>query len=153
MASLFGKCFRMLMVDRPAKNQSLESLTDQLSGSQQIILDKVTGAMDNEDNRKQLTHVIGIERWGQNRLKVALGEPLTMEEYDGYRPQTGTSLPALAETFTQTRQNTLAVAEKLTAVPDVAGKIVEHNDMGQMTVRSWLYYLDLHSNYELRNVK
>ncbi len=153
MASLFGKVFRMLMVDRSAKNKSLETLTTELANSKQTILDIVTEATDNEANRKQLNHVIGIERWGQNRLKVALGEPLVMDEHDGYCPGTQIPLNDLAEAFTQTRQETLAVATKLLDVPSVATKTVEHNDMGATTIRSWLQYIDMHGTYELRNVK
>ena len=109
MASITGKLFRVLMVDRSAKNKSLDVLQGQLSESKQTILSKIGVAADNETNREQLSHVIGIERWGQNRLKVLLGEPLKMDEYEGYRPQGMKSLAELAEEFSRTRQATLAL--------------------------------------------
>ena len=153
MASITGKLFRVLMVDRSAKNKSLDVLQGQLSESKQTILNKIGVAADNEANREQLSHVIGIERWGQYRLRVLLGEPLKMDEYEGYRPQGAKSLAELAEEFSQTRQATLALGEQITAIPEVATKTIEHNDMGIMSVRSWFQYLDMHGTYELRNVK
>jgi len=44
--------------------------------------------------------VIGIERWGQRRLRMLLGEPPVSDEYDSYRPGEDLSMPALRDAFT-----------------------------------------------------
>ncbi|MGB1250805.1 MAG: DinB family protein [Candidatus Promineifilaceae bacterium] len=153
MASITGKLFRVLMVDRSARNKTVASLTQELRSSHQSIVELVTSAENNPTNREQLRHVIGIERWSQKRLQAALGAPLNMDEHDRYCPSAEAALTTLGSEFTQTRQETLTIVEQLTSVPNIATKIIEHNDLGQMTVRSWLQYIDMHGTYELRNVK
>ena len=152
MASIFGKIFRMLMIERGAKGKSVNELIAQLRTGHQTLLNQIDGAEDNKTNRAQLSHAIGIERWGQSRLRVVLGAPLNMEEYYGYRPAREVPVDQLVQQFDETRQETLVIAEELTAVANVASKEVEHNLMGNMSVPSWLFYLDMHSNFELRKV-
>ncbi|MEM7118651.1 MAG: hypothetical protein AAF614_39905 [Chloroflexota bacterium] len=151
--SITGKLFRILMVDRTAKKKDLDQLTGELRTSDQTIANIVNSAEDNEANREQLCHVIGIERWAQMRLQTALGGPVQMDEYDGYRPDLTQPLPALADTFSATREQTLTLADKLLSQPNIADKIVAHNDMGDMRVKSWLQYIEMHGPYELRNVQ
>lgn len=153
MATFTGRLFRMLMVDRSAKSKDIGMLYGQLESSKQVVLDILRSAANTPPNREQLAHVIGIERWGQARLRVALGQPFEMDEYDAYRPVVNGSLDALRSEFIETRDVTLGIAKQLLEKPSVVSKIIEHNDMGQMTVRSWLQYLDMHGTYELRNVK
>lgn len=152
MANIIGKLFRTFMIDRNAKNKSVADLTKQLETSNQLIANKLAAAADTEFNRGQVRHVIGIERWGQNRLKVALGEPFKAEEHDGYLPNNDQTISDLAAMFTQTRQETLAIAKQLANIPNVETQVVVHNAMGDMTVRSWLQYLDIHGPFELRKV-
>lgn len=157
MASIPGRLFRTLMIDRNAKKMTVDELIGQLRDNHPKLLAQVSAAADNEDNRKQLSHAIGIERWGQSRLRVALGAPLNMEEYNGYRPAREVPMNELVEQFDATRQETLKIAGELTAVnqsdSNIGNQKVEHNMMGGMTVRSWLYYLDMHSNFELKKVE
>jgi hypothetical protein len=109
-------------------------------------------AKDNESNRKLLSHVTGIERWGQSRLRVALGEPLLMDEYDGYRPPREAGWAELQDAFHDTRQQTVALARQLGPAVE-AGVHVPHNQFGPLTVRSWLRYLDIHANMEAKKLK
>lgn len=153
MATIPGRLFRTLMIDRKAKKLTVNELVGMLRSNHQTLLEQVRAAPDNETNRRQLSHAIGIERWGQSRLRVALGDPLNMEEYNRYRPKREVAMEQLVEQFDTTRQETLAIAEELTAVStNIGDNQIEHNMMGPMTVRSWLYYLDMHSNFELQKV-
>ncbi|MEM7130925.1 MAG: hypothetical protein AAF702_31680 [Chloroflexota bacterium] len=151
--SFIGKMFRVLMSDRLAGDKSVEALMSELAKSKESIANQLASAEDTDGHREKLAHVIGIERWGQSRLKVALGESLKMDEYDGYRPETTKTVSELAEDFSQTRDETLAIAEQLKAIPGVETQTVTHNDMGEMRVRSWLQYLEMHAAFELRRVK
>lgn len=105
---------------------------------------------DGDFNRRVLNHVIGIERWGQRRLKVALGEPFVTEEYDGYRPPRETGWTDLQALFAETRAATVALARQLDDKADV--KIL-HNGWGELTVRGWLNYLHVHASLESRKMK
>ncbi len=94
----------------------------------------------------------GLERWGQSRLRVALGEPLLMDEYDVYRPPRAAGWAELQDAFHSTRQQTVALAGQLDqAVTN--GVKVPHNQFGLLTVRSWLRYLDIHANMEAKKLR
>lgn len=111
--SISSYLFRSLMLERPARSKSLAELTEDLVVTGREITTTITGAPDTPENRQALSHVIGIERWGQRRLRVALGEPLLVEEYDGYRPGQEESLAQLQAAFQATRQETLSIARQL----------------------------------------
>ena len=152
MASIPGKIFRTLIIDRNAKKMTMEELIKQLRDNHPKLMSQIGAAADSEKNRRQLSHAIGIERWGQSRLRVALGAPLTMDEYNGYRPKREVPMDELVQQFDETRQETVTIGEELSSHANIAAKTVEHNMMGNMTVGSWLYYLDMHSTFELKNV-
>jgi hypothetical protein len=108
---------------------------------------------DSDLNRRVLNHIIGIERWGQRRLKVALGEPFLQDEYNGYRPARETSWEALKTAFAQTRAETVALARTLAAQPGLASKRIRHNDYGDLSVGGWLNYLRTHAELESRKLR
>lgn len=151
--SLLAKAFRVLMIDRQAGNKSVSDLMTDLGASKERILAQVANASDIEGHREKMAHVVGIERWSQSRIKVALGESFIQEEYDGYRPDVSKSLADLTQDFAQTRDETLAIGEQLKAVDGVEEQSVAHNDMGDMRIRSWLQYLEIHAPFELKKVK
>ncbi len=151
--SITGKLFRILMVDRTAKHKTMAQLSTELHASQQTIADQIHTADDTPQNREQLCHVIGIERWAQTRLQTALGGPVKTDEYDGYRPSAETTWSELSAEFDQTRLQTLQLVNQLVSQPAIEIKMINHNDMGQMSIKSWLQYIEMHAPYELRNVK
>lgn len=152
--SLIAKIFRTVMIDRAAGQKSAADLRADLAADKATLAAQLAGAADDDTARKQLAHVIGIERWAQSRLKVALGEgQLVMDEYDGYRPAKGPPLAELAEEFAAARDESIAIADRLASVPNIETQTVTHNDMGEMRVRSWLQYLISHAGFELRKVK
>lgn len=139
-------------LEQPFKNLSAEQIAQRLELDGHKLARTFAAATDSPGNRDLLSHITGIERWGQSRLQVALGAPLTLDEYDGYRPPREASWAELQEALRDTRQQTVALARQLE--PAIAGGVqVPHNQFGPLTVRSWLRYLDMHANLEAKKLK
>jgi hypothetical protein len=141
-----------LVLERPFKSKDMSEIATELDLAGGRLKRTFAAAKDNSDNRRLLNHIVGIERWGQSRLRVALGEPLTLDEYDGYRPLPATTWPALQDAFASTRQQTVALAQALGQANAAAVK-VPHNQFGPLSMRSWLRYLEMHANLEARKLK
>jgi hypothetical protein len=105
------------------------------------------GKADIDQNRRILSHIIGIERWGQRRLRVFLGEPFVDEEYNSYRPPREMSWSELRTQFRETRTQTLTLIDPIAAA-DPGGQRVYHNQWGLLSARGWLNYLDVHARGE-----
>lgn len=102
---------------------------------------------------QQAGHVIGIERWCQSRLRVFLGEPLRMDEYDGYRPGPELQdMSALAEAFAQARTESVALLDEILAAGVDEETRVPHNDFGPLSLRRWVGYLHMHANFESKRL-
>jgi hypothetical protein len=138
-------------LEQPFRNLTAEQMAERLELDGRTLERTFAAAKDSPDNRKLLSHISGIERWGQSRLQVALGAPLAMEEYDGYRPPSEASWTELQDAFHSTRQQTVALARQLGPALE-AGVHVPHNQFGPLTVRSWLRYLDIHANMEAKKL-
>lgn len=130
------------------KGTSLEDVAAELEASGKRATQQLIERLPSEKNYEILSHLIGIERWGQSRLKVAMGEPLNMEEYDRHRPAIGQSWNQLQDAFNATREQTIELAEKL-AADELGDVIVPHNEFGDLTTLQWLVYLRMHANAEL----
>jgi hypothetical protein len=65
-----------LMVEGPATRQGLEGLRAKLQRSGDELSGRLDKVAESETTRRVVDHIITIERWGQRRLKVALGETL-----------------------------------------------------------------------------
>jgi hypothetical protein len=140
------------MIDRPARKKSAQDLISSLDEGRDALLTRYDAAQDNDANHKVMTHIIGIERWGQTRLRQALGEPPGEVEYDTYRPPQDTPWGDLRPLFEETRAETIRLAGDL----DTAGKldaVVPHNTFGDFSIRGWLSYLASHSNLESKRLK
>jgi hypothetical protein len=144
--SFIGTIIRPL-VQRAAKRLTLTDIRANFETSAQTTSAALEKAADTPRNRNQANHVIGIERWGQQRLNALLGQPLVIDEYDSYRPGESLSLPALREIFLQTRQETLSIIDKIAAA-GVENETVPHNDLGDISAKGWLYYLESHATRE-----
>ena len=131
-----------------AQGRSLEDVSAELEASGKRATQQLIDSMPSKKNYQLLRHVVGIERWGQSRLKVMLGEPLTLDDYDGYRPTQGMSWNELQDAFEATREETLQIIEELSA-KEVEGVLVPHNEYGELTAVQWLVYLRNHANIEL----
>ena len=100
-----------------------------------------------------LRHIAGIERWGQSRLRVFVGAPFVRDEYDGYQPGTTLSLDEQRAFFRTTRQETIALAQTLAAAKIADTATVVHNDLGPLTARGWLCYLEMHARFEMKKLR
>lgn len=139
-------------LEMPFRGLGTEQMAERLELDGRTLERTFAATQDNEHNRRLLSHITGIERWGQSRLRVALGEPLVMDEYDGYRPAAAASWAELQDAFHDTRQQTVVLAGQLDQAI-ASGVKVPHNQFGPLTVRSWLRYLDIHANMEAKKLK
>ena len=141
-----------LLIERPAKKWTLTQLATRLEAAGQQMEQRMAEAGDAQPNREKACHIIGIERWGQRRLQVALGEPLIVDKYHAYRPGPDLDWQELRAEFHATRQDTIALVHRI----DKAGAdtvLVPHNDFGNLSVRGWLRYLDKHASIEGKRIK
>lgn len=139
------------LLERPAAKAGIAGLIASLQHYQTKIEARILSKADNARHRAVLSHIIGIERWGQNRLNVALGAPFVRDEYNGYRPAKSATMAELLAAFRTTRAETIALAHQIEA----AGKgkaTVPHNSFGDLTTVGWLRYLDLHAFWESKKI-
>lgn len=136
-----------LFIEMPARMSGFDRLILNLEKTGRGIEKRIVAAGDRPNNREALAHIVGMERWGQQRLRVALGEPLVIDEYDGYMPENET-WPELQQSFRATRQVTVSLSKSLRMARVDPGMRIKHNQFGEMSLLGWLYYLNLHANLE-----
>jgi hypothetical protein len=141
-----------LVLDPPLFRPSLEQVRLRMKKSGDKIKQRLSAARATPENCRQLSHIIGIERWGQHRLQVAFGEPPLMDEYDDYRPAPDHTWNELLADFTTTRAATLENIRKLEAANPPATLRIHHHEFGDLSIRGWLRYLDMHANRETRKL-
>lgn len=139
-------------LEHPLRNLTVEQIAERLGRNGHKLERIFAATKDSPANRKLLSHITGIERWGQSRLRVALGAGLTMDEYDGYRPPQEATWSELQDAFRSTRQETVGLARQLGQAM-AAGVRAPHNQFGPLTMRSWLRYLDMHANVEAKKLR
>ena len=142
-----------LMIERPARKLTLQELIDQLGQSAKHMSEYLSSILDTPTNRRQLCHMVGIERWGQRRLRVALGEPYLSEEYDHYCPSNERSWDELKAEWAATRESTLALAKEITLAEIPPDFKIPHNQFGPLGIKGWLRYLDVHASSEGKRIK
>lgn len=150
---MIAKFFTFFMLERPAKKWTMSAWGEKLTTSSEKIGQKLDKVPESEQNRRVLTHIIGIEQWGQSRLRVGLGEPFKEEEYDAYRPSKTRSWEQLKTEFRIARRKTVALAEELDKRQVDQLAKVKHNQYGEITLGAWLRYLDMHANLESKRLK
>jgi hypothetical protein len=150
--SIIGKLLHFVM-ERSAGKTNLDELQTKLQAASAGLSRQMENGADTPDNRQRASHVIGIERWSQRRLRTLLGEPLVMDEYDSYRPSSDLNLKALGAEFTAARQQTLALIKELRQANCIADKTVPHNEMGNLSVLGWLVYINSHAAREAQGIK
>ncbi|MCA9901826.1 MAG: hypothetical protein H6654_15460 [Ardenticatenaceae bacterium] len=150
---MIQKFIVQLFLERPAKKLTMSAWGEKLSASGKVLSQRLDKLPDSEQNRRVLTHIIGIEQWGQSRLRVGLGEPFKEEEYDNYRPSRSRSWEQLKTDFRISRRKTVALAEELDNNQVNQFTAVNHNQYGNITLGAWLRYLDMHANLEGKRLK
>ena len=139
-----------LILERPAKKMTVDDLLSQLGQSNRHLTEHLNACSDTQANRRQLCHLIGIERWGQRRLRVAFGEPFLTEEYDHYRPSPDRSWEDLKKEWEITRQASLTMFKGFSEERNIK---IEHNQYGSLSVKAWLRYLDIHASSEGKRIR
>jgi hypothetical protein len=123
-----------------------------LQASGQKLQGRFGSCSDVPRNRQVLSHIIGIERWGQRRLRVALDDPFEMDEYNAYRPARETDWTTLQTMFAATRRETIRLIGLIERA-GVADRRILHNMYGDLTVRGWLKYLLVHADAEAMKMR
>ncbi len=141
------------VVQRYSGQQSTAELQDALDASGQRISQKLMGMQPIKHNYYKLRHMIGIEKWGQSRLRVALGEPFVMEEYNGHLPPIGLSWNELQDLFAETRAQTIAIASEIQLNDSYHSYRILHNQFGELPVDGWLTYLRVHADGEFMQMR
>lgn len=142
-----------LFLERPGQILNLAAHQQRLATDGDALRKRFADVRGTDANCDVLRHIIGIERWGQRRLQVALGEPLVMDEYDDYRPDDDAEWNALRLEFDDTRQMTLALIDELAEANLNEALTVPHNQFGKLTIYAWLHYLYRHSHLEAKRLK
>lgn len=142
-----------LLLERPIGDKSYVDMAQQLEEAGQSIETRLSGKEYTEFNHRVLTHIIGIERWGQSRLRVFLGNPFVQDEYNGYRPARDMPWEELVGQFSATRAVTISLARALGDALIAPDKTVLHNQLGPLSARAWLRYLRTHASREILQVR
>ncbi len=150
--SIFGIVLHWV-TERTARPLSYAGLDERLQRSGAYVERKMANAPDLPRNVEAAKHIVGIERWGQRRLRVALGEALVMDEYDSYRPETLNNLPALTEQFRLARNDTRQLLKQLQEAGVSLEKEIPHNELGPTTVRGWFIYLAQHGSRDSLGIR
>ena len=145
-----------IVLERPGRKRTLNEWADALATAGAAIDVHAAVATDQSATGRAATclrHITGIELWGQSRLRVFLGAPLQMDEYDVYAPGVDLDVAALRAAFAATRDATVALAHQLATASVSDTQTVAHNRYGPLTVRGWLAYLDTHATREASRIK
>lgn len=124
-----------------------------LQESGETLHQHLTNAADTYANYECLTHIIAIERWGQRRLRTLLGQPVMHDECDDYAPSVALFWPDLIDEFRDTRQDTIELVQELEQAGVDPNERVGHNELGMLSVKGWVRYLDMHANLESKKIQ
>ena len=153
VARVPGGAATRLLIKRPAGKLTPDELVVKLEESGRLLTARLVAAPSTAANQRALRHVVGIERWGQRRLRALLGEAPPVDEYAAYQPDKGLGWDELREMAERTRRETVALARRLAQEAAPAEATIRHNQHGDLTAREWLYYLDLHARLESRRIR
>jgi len=142
-----------LLLERPVRGKSYRDIRAELEQAGLKISARLHEKKTSDFNHRVLTHIIGIERWGQSRLRVFLGEPLQQDEYTGYRPARDVPWHELVDLFIATRSETLSLTLALETAAIAPEQTVLHNGYGPLSARAWLRYLQTHASREILQVR
>ena len=136
--------------ERNARDKSYADFQRALEKTGQTVHGRFISSRDTPGHREKGQHIVGIERWSQSRLRVALGEPFQQDEYNGYRPGGDMDIEELAQAFADTRAETGRLARELEAAGVPLSQTVNHNQMGEFTIGAWFSYIITHAGRESR---
>jgi hypothetical protein len=143
-----NKLFTRPYIEWGARGKSYSDLLQRLQDNETATYKRFANATDVELNRSRASHIIGIERWSAHRMRTLLGEPLVIDEYDGYRPGDDLSMDELAEAYRQTRAATYALIRELQVKGVALSQRVWHNELGDISLGAWIVYISSHAGRE-----
>ncbi|WP_188999008.1 hypothetical protein [Deinococcus roseus] len=144
---IFGSGFIDFTGSKKDPSQLLKALED----TQTQLSRKFRELPDTPENRKQLGHILAIERWGTNKLKVFNGGELLNDSSQEYYPSEEDSMESLMNQFTETRQETIKVGQE--AIANADQQKVEHDQFGPLSAAGWIQYLNYHAFLEAYKFK
>jgi hypothetical protein len=153
MASPVARLFAYVLLGLPARRAGAAALADGLASSASPLEAHFRAAAADPRAGRQLRHVIAIERWGQPRLRAALGDArFVADESGAYRPPDDVPYERLLDELRDTRAVTVELARRVVA-EGRAEAVVEHNSLGALRAGGWLRYLRVHADLEARRVR
>jgi hypothetical protein len=153
MASPIARTFAYLLVERPARRAGPAALADGLAASGPSLEAHFRAAAADPKAPGQLRHVIAIERWGQARLRAALGDvPFVRDRSGAHRPPDDVPYERLLDDLRAARALSVELARRV-AAEGKGEAVVEHDSMGPLTAAGWLRYLRLHADLEAKRVR
>ena len=141
------------MFERPVRTTSYVKLIRSLEKGREVVDERIALAEESAENREQLAHIVGIERWAQSRLRGFLGGRYEMDDYDQYAPSTSLSVAEMRNEFNEAREATVETVRRLDLSGVMSYEKVPHNQFGELTSRGWIQYILGHSNIESRRLK
>lgn len=141
------------ILERPAREKDYTEHARLLEEAGRTVLKRLERANHSQFNHRVLTHIIGIEKWGQSRLRVFVGAPLKDEEYLVYRPGRDVPWAELVDLFRATRVETLSIVGELQQAKIGPEDRVRHNQYGPLSAKGWLAYLRTHASREVMQVR
>jgi hypothetical protein len=143
MIKFFGRLFLENSTPIATHQHTLEQ-------SGQKLLARFAGAGDTPQSRKTLRHIVAIERWGTNRLRMLLGEkPFAQDSSQQHYPPENSAWNVLLEDLKTTRHELV----KLVPFLDGTSQKVDHTMFGDLSAKAWLKYLNFHANAEASRVR
>ncbi|MGB1285424.1 MAG: hypothetical protein ACPG7F_02730 [Aggregatilineales bacterium] len=139
------------LLERPASSRDIPDFIQELADSGMRINQRIRACEHNDKNHRVVTHIIGIEKWSQSRLKVAAGADYRQDEYDVYRPPQDTRWDDMNDIFKTTRDDSLMIVENLPR--NNPGQKIRHNQFGEITIHAWIYYIYFHALQESKRLK
>jgi hypothetical protein len=141
-----------LFLERPVSDKSTTDLINDLTQSGAMVRERITQTDRSRAHHDIVTHIIGIERWAQERIKAAQTPAQSMPhgEYDPYRPARDTPWEELPNRFAETREATIQLVQQLDSA--ALERCVPHNQLGELSVRAWVRYLRVHADLESRKL-
>lgn len=104
---------------------------------------RMARAAETPGTREADAHIIGIECWSARRLRTAPGDVALQDAYDGYRPAASLAMADLSEAFAAAREQTVTLDQQAANLPPSV--TTQHNDLGDLSLKGWLFYIKNHA--------
>lgn len=136
-----------LLIEQPAGRLGIDRLIERLEQSGQRFERKAAASKGRGRNLDILAGMIGNERWSQRRIRVALGERHPSEDDQLYRPGSR-DWKQLREAFSAARRDTISLGKTIRMAGLDLHTCVHHNQLGEISLLGWLYYLSLRAGFD-----